>query len=186
MLILRCVVFLVTDRSKKLTLLPDSRVGLKGKTTVTIYTNDYYNKVHTFLAENNFHTVPKDPTIKDHKTIQKTLQQCDKIIDKKQIKYLIQKNPTPPTLNALIKLHKPGIPIRPVINNTNAPAHRAAKRLNTILNNHLHLSHLYNSTSSNCLANELVKLHINSHHRFLTLNIKDLYVNIPIQESQSY
>jgi len=30
----------------------------KGKTTVIIYTNDYNDKVHTFLSENNFHTVP--------------------------------------------------------------------------------------------------------------------------------
>ena len=65
----------------------------------------------------------------------------------------------------------------------NARVHRASKRLNTILKNHLHLSNLYNTTSSNYLANELVKLHINPHQRLLTLDIKDLYVNIPIQES---
>jgi len=72
----------------------------KGKTTVIIYTHDYNDKVHTFLSKNNFHIVPKDPTIKDHKLTHCTLQQCDKIIDKKQIKYLVQKNPTPPALNA--------------------------------------------------------------------------------------
>ena len=87
----------------------------KGKTTVIIYTQDY--KVHTFLSDNNFHTIPKDPTNHDHRTIQKTLQHCDKIIDKKQIKFLTQKNPTPPTLNTLLKLHKPNTPIRPVVNN---------------------------------------------------------------------
>jgi hypothetical protein len=124
----------------------------KGKTTVIIYTHDHNDKVHTFLSENNFHIVSKDPTIKDHKLTHCTLQQCDKIIDKKQVKYLVQKNPTPPALNALLKLHKPEIPIRPVINNTNAPSHKAARRLNTILNNHLHLNNRYNTTSSNCLA----------------------------------
>jgi len=41
----------------------------KGKTTVIIYTHGYNDKVHTFLSENNFHTVPKDPTIKDQKLI---------------------------------------------------------------------------------------------------------------------
>jgi hypothetical protein len=111
----------------------------KGKTTVIVYTHDYNEKVHTFLSDNNFRTIPKDPTSSDHRTIRKTLQQCEGIIDKKQIKFLIQKNPTPPTLNALLKLHKPNTPIRPVVNNKNAPTHKTARRLNTILNNHLHL-----------------------------------------------
>jgi len=78
-----------------------------------------------------------------------------------------------------------GLPIRPVINNTNAPAHKAARRLNTILNNHLHLNNLYNTTSYNCLANKLVKLHINTQHRLVTLDIKDLYVNILIEETMN-
>ena len=155
----------------------------KGKTTVIIYAQDYNDKVHEFLSSNNFHTIPKDPTNHDHKTILKTLQKCDSIIDRKQIKFLTQKQPSPPTLNALLKLHKPNNPIRPVVNNTKAPAHKTARRLNTILSKHLHLENHYNTINSNTLANELVKLKINNHHRLLTLDIKDLYVNIPIQET---
>jgi len=68
------------------------------KTTVIIYTQDYNDKVHTFLSDNNFHTIPKDPTNHDHRTIQKTLQHCDKIIDKEQIKFLTQKTPPHPLL----------------------------------------------------------------------------------------
>ena len=47
----------------------------KGKTTVIIHTQDYTNKAQTFLSENNFHTIPNDPTNKYHKSIQKALQQ---------------------------------------------------------------------------------------------------------------
>jgi hypothetical protein len=54
----------------------------KGKTMVIIYTQDYTDKVHTFLSENNFCTLTNNPTHKDHKTIHKTLLKCDKIIDK--------------------------------------------------------------------------------------------------------
>jgi hypothetical protein len=70
----------------------------KGKTTVIIYTQDYTDKVHMFLLENNFHTLINNPTHKHHKTIHKTLLKCDKIIDKKLIKYVTQKNPSPPHL----------------------------------------------------------------------------------------
>ena len=46
-----------------------------------------------------------------------------------------------------------------------------------------HLDKHYNTINSNTLASELVNLKINSRHRLLTLDIKDLYVNIPIQET---
>jgi hypothetical protein len=121
----------------------------KGKTTVIMYTQDYTNKVHTFLSENNFRMLPNNPTHKDHKAIYKILRKCDKIVDKKHIKYLTQKNPSPPTLSALLKLHKPNIPIRPVVNNRMAPAYKIARKLNTILNNHLHLQNQYNTVNSN-------------------------------------
>jgi hypothetical protein len=71
----------------------------KGK-TVIIYSEDYSKKVHTFLMDNNFHIIQKDPTVKYQKLIQTTLQQCSLLIDKKKIKYLTQKKPLPPTLKA--------------------------------------------------------------------------------------
>ena len=67
----------------------------KGKTIVIIHTQNYNDKVYTFLTENNFHPLPHDPTNKDQTIIQKALQQCDQIIDKKQIKHLIKKKPHP-------------------------------------------------------------------------------------------
>jgi len=149
---------------------------------VIIHIQDYSNKVHTFLSENNFHHIPNDPTNKYHKTIQKALQKCDTTINKRQIKHMTYKNPSPPTLNALIKLHKPNIPIRPAINNRNAPAYKTAKKLNTILNNHLHLDNEYVTINSNTLANEMITLKINNKHGLLTLDVKDLYVNIIIRE----
>jgi len=80
----------------------------KGKAAVIIYKHDYAKKVHTFLTDNNFHTLPNNPTNKDQTRIQKTMQQCNQIIPKQHTKYLTQ---TPLTLNAQLKLHKPGAPI---------------------------------------------------------------------------
>jgi hypothetical protein len=155
----------------------------KGKTTIIIYAQHYNDKTHTFISNNNFLTLPHDPTKKFQSNIIKTLKQCDKIIDKKHIRFLTQRNPTPPTLNALPKLHKPDIPIRPIVNNTGAPTHKIARRLNNILKSHLHLSNKYNVTDSTSLARNLTKLQISDNHRLLTLDIKDLYVNIPIDET---
>jgi hypothetical protein len=157
----------------------------KGKTVVIIDTDEYTKKVHNFLTENNFHTLPKDPTNRDHKHLLKILQQSNLVIDKKQIKQLTQKELQPPTLNAQIKLHKPGHPIRPVINNTKAPSYKITKHLVEIINRHLNVSNQYNVRNSTTLANDVTNLKIHENHKMITYDIKDLYINIPIQETQT-
>jgi uncharacterized protein (UPF0147 family) len=155
----------------------------KSNATVIIYKHEYAKKVHTFLADNNYRTLPDNPTNKDQIRIRKTAQQCNQIIPKQHIKYLTQKNPNPPTLNAQLKLHKPGGPIRPVVNNRTAPSYKLAKKLNDILNKHLSLNNHYTIRNSTNIANDLTKLAINDKHRLITLDIKDLYVNIPLKET---
>jgi len=100
----------------------------KGRTTVIIYKEQYTNKIHNFLTENNIQPLHKNPINKDRKHIQEILQQNNLIFNNRQVKYLLQKNPTPPTLNAQLKLHKPNIPIRPVVNNKNVPTYKTAKK----------------------------------------------------------
>ena len=57
------------------------------------------------------------------------MQKSNTIIVKSQQKYLLQIKPIAPILNALIKIHKDNKPIRPVINNIQAPLYKLAKYL---------------------------------------------------------
>jgi len=93
----------------------------KGKTLVITYKQDCHNKVHTFLTNNNFQAIPKNPTNKYQKQTTQTIKQCYLVFNKEQNKYITVRNQKPPTLKAQIKLHKDGNPIRPVINNIHAP-----------------------------------------------------------------
>jgi len=85
-------------------------------------------------------------------------------------------------LNTRIKIHKPNNPIRPVVNSINAPTYKIAKKLNDILKQCLQLKNQYNTPSSEILARDITTLKINEH-RMITYDIKDLYVNIPIEET---
>jgi hypothetical protein len=154
----------------------------KGKTSVIIYSDVYTEQVHNFLTDKGFQTLQKDHTDRFQKLLAKTLQQCNLIINKKQIKHLIQKKTQPPTLKAQIKMHKLGNPIRPVINNMNAPSHKIFKYLVNKLNVYLNPDHQFDVKSSIILAKDLTHFKINEDHRMLTYDIKDLYVNIPIKE----
>ena len=94
-----------------------------------------------------------------------------------------KKNPHQPPLKAQLKLHKPDIPVRPVVNNSSAPAYKTARKLNNILNQQLHLGNYYTISNLTDLAKNLTKLKIIAYHILMTLDIKDLYVNIPIDET---
>jgi hypothetical protein len=155
----------------------------KGKTCVILYTSDYTNKTENFLNNNTFHKLPKDPTDKYQKNITKELQHGNLIVNKKQMKFLIQTKLQPPTLKAQIKIHIPANPIRPMVNNINAPAYKISKFLVNKLNDHLNLKYNYNVEDTTTLANDLTTLKIDENHRLITFDIKDLYVNIPIKET---
>jgi hypothetical protein len=65
----------------------------KGKTTVLIDVNEYTKKVQMFLTENNFPILPKGPTDKYQKTLHKTMQHWNLILDKHKINTYFKRNP---------------------------------------------------------------------------------------------
>jgi len=73
------------------------------------------------------------------------------------------------------------MPIRPVINNTQARSHKIAKFLNNKLQNMKILPNTYNIKNSIEIAEELTQLNINQNNKLFTLDIKDLYTNLPKQ-----
>jgi hypothetical protein len=125
----------------------------------------------------------KDPTEKFQKQLQQIIPKCKDIIDKQQKKYLLQIKPRPPTLKAQIKIHKENEPIRPVVNNIQAPTFKLAKFLKKWLHDRLSLPNTYVTYNSTILAHDLTKIKITESSRLATFDIKDLYVNIPIEET---
>jgi hypothetical protein len=88
-------------------------------------------------------------------------------------------HPQAPNLNTRIKIHKPNTPIRPVINNTNAPTHKLAQHIHHKLKESIQLKHEFNVNNTAQFAENLTKLKLNPNHKLLTMDIKDLYVKIP-------
>jgi hypothetical protein len=144
----------------------------KGKMAVIINSAEYCKKKHTFLVAKKFLLLSKDPTDKYKKFIQKALQQCNLIIDKRKKKFLVEKKPPRPTLKVQLKLHKPDISIRPVISNMKAPTYKISKDLVRMLSKHITFNNHYNVFNSTSLANDLTKLKMNGNHTLITYDIK--------------
>jgi thermostable 8-oxoguanine DNA glycosylase len=84
----------------------------------------------TFIQENQITPLNKVPTNLFQKQIQQALQKCSTLVEKNKHKYLMNIKPAAPRLNAYIKTHKQDEPIRPVVNNIQAPSYKSAKFLN--------------------------------------------------------
>ena len=65
----------------------------------------------------------------------------------------------------------------------NAPTHKISKLLAKKLKGYLNPHYQFNVTDSLTLANNLIKLKIDQNSRMITFDIKDLYVNILIEET---
>jgi hypothetical protein len=153
----------------------------KNKAIIIINKATLDQKILTFINENRITHLNKDPTDQFQKQIQQVLQKCNTLIDKNKIKYLMNIKPTAPKLNAYIKTHKRDEPIRPVINSIQAPTYKLAKYLNNKLQTLIQLPNTYTIKNSHELARELHSTHINENDKLITLDIKDLYVHLPIK-----
>jgi hypothetical protein len=96
--------------------------------------------------------------------------------------YLTQIKPLAPKLNVLIKLHKDNEPIRPVVNNTQTPPYKLSKFLKQWLSETLQLPNNFMVHNSVQLANELHNINLEETYKRITFDVKDLCVNIPIEE----
>jgi hypothetical protein len=153
----------------------------KSKAIVIIDKTTLIQKIDTFIQENNIVKLNKDPTDTYQRQIQQTMQKCKDLIDKHRSKYMLNIKPTAPKINAYIKTHKDNNPIRPVIDNTQAPSYKIAKFLDRRIKEYVNLPNTYTVQNSNEMVQELQKLHTAKNHKMITLDIKDLYVNLPKQ-----
>jgi hypothetical protein len=69
------------------------------------------------------------------------------------------------------------IPVISVINNTSAPFYTVAKLLVQYIKDLTSLKNGYSVNNSIKLAEDIKNLELHSEHKFVTVDVKDLYVN---------
>ena len=138
-------------------------------------------KIDTFIQENKLMVLNKDQTESYHRQLQQTMQKCEHLIKNNRRKYLLNIKPTAPRINAYIKTHKENKPIRPVVDKTQAPSYKIAKFFNSRIKEYINVPNTYTVENSHEITQELLKIHITRNHKIVTLDIKDLYVNLPKQ-----
>jgi hypothetical protein len=80
-------------------------------------------------------------------------------------------NTTAPNIRGLPKVHKPGYPIRPIINWQGAPPYRLSKYLNKLIQTHIPLPNTFNVRSPTHLTEDLQGL------KLVSFDIVNIYTN---------
>ena len=82
----------------------------------------------------------------------------------------------------LIKVHKEGAPIRPVINWRNAPGYKLAQMLVKVLSSHTPFPFTYNVRNTVQLMDDLLGIPQGHRLKFASFDISNMYSNIPTRE----
>jgi hypothetical protein len=149
---------------------------------VIVYLTDYFDNVQTFITNNHFTILNKDPTKSFQNKVKTTIKLCKPILPQRSNKTPVHMNPTAPGIRGLPKIHKVNCPIRPIINWKNAPAYKLAKTLNSLLHFYIPLPNVFNVKNSVHLMEDLKNFHCTETTKFASFNIENMYPNVPTDE----
>jgi hypothetical protein len=125
-----------------------------------------------------------DPTKTFQTQVRTTIKWSPILIPKDHRWKYINMNPSAPSIKGLIKIHKPDQPIRPVVNLRNAPAYKLSK-LFTDKNILAPLPNSFNIKNTQELLKNLKDTPILPHYNLASLDITNLYSNIPVKETKA-
>ena len=108
----------------------------KGRVAVVMKKTDHYNKMDTlFNDKQTYEELKRDPTPTLQRKLNSKLLDLKKtdVIDTQRYNRLRCRVPQPPKLYGLPKLHKPNIPMRPIVSFRGSPTYELSKYLTTVL-----------------------------------------------------
>lgn len=155
----------------------------KGTTTVIMYKTDYITKVNNFIQNNGIIELMKDPTSNYQRKIRKLINSSKTLFTDDDIRHLNVMNPVAPILRGLPKVHKEGIPVRPLVNYTTAPTFKLAKKLEQILKQNINLDKNYSIKNSLEFIDKTQNISLKDQYILVSFDIVNLYTNVPIDET---
>jgi hypothetical protein len=156
----------------------------KGNSLVILPTQQYNTKIRNFIDNNNFQNSTSDQTKNFQNQIRKTKNCSTTLIPQDYRWRLINLNPSASTIKGLIKLHKNDQPIRPVVKWRNAPAYKLARHFSSLITRHAPLPNTFNIKNTSRLIQELQQTPITPTSTFASLDITNMYSNIPITQTK--
>ena len=140
---------------------------------------DYQQKVHLMLSDSSIYNIlDEDPTLKLTKLCKKHIKQLfdQKRIDNRVRDYLPDNNPLPQKFYGLPKIHKSGLPLRPVVSFIKSPLYALSQFIATILRNIKNKT--FNVRSSIHVKKLLENVTLDPNDEFVSFDAISIYTNI--------
>ena len=157
----------------------------KGKATVVLDKCEYDSKVKDMLSdESTYEKLSFNPTARYKKKLVEILQRLseEKKINRTQYDYLYPTSESTPRLYCTPKIHKPDVPLRPIVDYTGSIAYNVSRSLADLLSPLVGNSGFHVPNSKD-LAEELKDFVINEDEMFVSHDVVSLFKKTPINES---
>ncbi|KAI0232255.1 hypothetical protein LSAT2_017403, partial [Lamellibrachia satsuma] len=169
------------QKEKSITILPAD----KGKATVIMETREYQEKMKEMLNdEATYEKLKKDPTKKYKAELIRMVNSLEKEgkITKDQYWYLYPTLEKVPRMYGSPKIHKEGVPLRPIVDYTQTIAYRVSRELANILQPLVGKTE-HHTENSQELVKEMTKLRVEEGESFVSYDVVSLFTKTPIKEA---
>ena len=152
----------------------------KGNATVVMNTDEYEEKIKEILKPETYSVKARDPTnTVERKTIN-LLKETD--WEQDLIKQLKPSNSLPPRLYGLPKIHKQGVPLRPIVSSIGSPTYKLAKHLATLLKSLVGQSEHHIKNSKQFI--DIIKtIKLEETDILVSFDVESLFTKVPLAET---
>jgi hypothetical protein len=158
-----------------LTILPAD----KGNATVVLNTTDYKHTISSLIEEPAYRKLTKEPT---EAIERKTIRLLNKAsLTDSTRRQLCPAGSRPPTLYGLPKIHKQGVPLRPIASNIGAPTYQLSKHLSGLLK-HLIGKSTHHVKNSFHFIEILKSLQTKPGDIMVCFDVVSLFTKVPVKE----
>ena len=155
----------------------------KGRVNVVMDKTDYFDKMDALVNDKQtYEELKRDPTPALQRKLNSkilTLKKTD-AIDTQRYYRLRCSVPQPSKLYGLPKLHKPGIPMRPIVSFCGSPTYQLSRYLTTILQPLTDKSRRKLQSTENFI-DAIKTVQIPDDYKLVSFDVKSLFTSIPLQ-----
>ena len=153
----------------------------KGNTTMVIDRVEYSNKLADLISSGGYCKVKKYPTLKTERKLSQTLGKNKDLIPQTKYRQLIQHYSQLPHIYGLPKIHKDGIPLRPIVSNRGSACHPLSRFLEEIIRPRTGKSSSYVKDSAH-FVERISDAPIHSN-QMVSLDVVSLFTKVPTDET---
>ncbi|XP_054709735.1 uncharacterized protein LOC129219380 [Uloborus diversus] len=152
----------------------------KENATAVLNTKDYQDKIQELLDPDIYRSLTKDPTAK-------VLRETNRLIKDSSIPPEIQRNikkseALPPRLYGLPKLHKSGVPLRPIVSAIGSPTYEVSKYITGLLKPFIGLSSSFIRDSSD-FVQKIQSISLQPSDLLISFDVVSLFTKDPVEDA---